>query len=1042
MSFVLFDKLRLFFKSGNVYGHENLLQNQPDFNRVLRDNGEVNFSDPNFLLEQTNVQINRLERYKDYDQMDEVGEVSLALDMYCLHGNTRVPLLDGTCPTIKDLTAFGKKEFWVCSYDVKNGQYISAKAYNPHVSGRNANMVEVLFDDGLTIKCTPNHKFLTDSGFIEARNLCNGQSVISLHRNASVGNHKVSSVVSCEDAEEVYDLYVENHHNFAAGDEKSWVIVHNSDEASLRDPERNHSVFVKTGSARLKLEIEEFLYETWNVDSHVRPMTRYLTKYGDLPLEIVPTVNRDGVAQVRPMQVYNFTRVETKYGDLVGFFFQEEGGEPTYLHPWQVAHMRLTSFEQIFHPYGRSMLDGARRDFRRLRLMEDAALVYRLCLRGDSKVWVAGGYKEIKDIEVGDEVYSYATDGSLKKATVTNHECNGEDRIYRVFSEHREIYANSTHPILVEERFYNNCKWNSYFRYVDVKDLKTAANTRHKEYCHRFLLPSLDNGDELVKLKVSNNVDFSGVADQEFARFFGFMIGCGFIYAIHGREHCTGFVAGGNNHINIEYKNIFNKYVNDLIIDANRSKFGSYHTTSIDFCNFMVRNGFIVNNDIRSVPSWVFKSPRFVQESFIDGYVDAHNYRPIDGNLNEVIELESCSRSLIYDIKELLHRIGWDVGLVKEIDDGVLYSLCFRKVESCDSEVILGVEELDNDLVYDISVDSDEHNFVVDGVPVHNTRAPEKRVFKVPTGNLPPKEREQYIQIIARRFKKHKFIDPTSGELNERYAPHIQDDDYWIPVTSDGNGVEIETLQGAENLDAIADIEYFKKKMVSALKIPFHRVGLGESTGDPGKSIASQSPEFAKAVQWIQDQMIVGIKKIVLVHLALKNYSIDQMKNFEISMTSASAIDELYRIETWASRVDIMGGLKDTGMFPDEWIVRRFTDMTEDELELMNITKKIQQSGDGEEEDEKDFFEYNEFNKYKKMLLEHRSNSVSDLHNKIEEDINRHGHHDSFQKMINDNEFDGFGDDHSYLEEEDVKEAKNIIEEILKGEFDESDLLV
>jgi len=547
MSFVLWDKLRLFFKRGNVYGHENLLQNQPDFDRVLRDNGEVDFSDPNFLLEQTNVQINRLERYKDYDQMDEVGEISLALDMY-------------------------------------------------------------------------------------------------------------------------------------------------ADEASLKDPERNHSVFVKTGNARLKMEVEDFLYETWNVDAHIRPMTRYLTKYGDLPLEVVPTVDRDGVAQIRPMQVYNFTRVETKYGDLVGFFFQEEGGEPTYLHPWQVAHMRLTSFEQIFHPYGRSLLDGARRDFRRLRLMEDAALVYRL------------------------------------------------------------------------------------------------------------------------------------------------------------------------------------------------------------------------------------------------------------------------------------------------------------------------------------------------------VRAPEKRLFRVPVGNLAPKEREQYIQIIARRFKKHKFIDPTTGSLNERYAPHIQDDDYWVPVTGDGSGVEVETLSGAENLDAIADIEYFKKKMVSALKIPFHRVGLGEASGDPGKSIASQSPEFAKAVQWIQDQLIVGIKKIILVHLALKNYSIDQMKDFEISMTSASAIDELYRIETWASRVDIMGGLKDTGMFPDEWIVDRFTDMTDDELELMNITKKLQQTEETEDTGEKDFFEYNDEDKYNKLLLEQRLNDAKDLRQRIKEDRNKYGFHTSFKKMINDNEFDGF-EDESYLENADAKEAKIMVEQILRDDI-------
>jgi hypothetical protein len=52
-------------------------------------------------------------------------------------------------------------------------------------------------------------------------------------------------------------------------------------------------------------------------------------------------------------------------------------------------------------------------------------------------------------------------------------------------------------------------------------------------------------------------------------------------------------------------------------------------------------------------------------------------------------------------------------------------------------------------------------------------------------------------------------------------------------------------------------------------------------------------------------------------------------------MTAASAIDELYRIETWNTRSDIIGNLKDTGLFPDEWILERFTDMSRDEIKQM-----------------------------------------------------------------------------------------------------------
>ena len=523
MSFVLFDKIRLLFKRNNIFSHENILQNQADVSKVYTNpNGIIDINDPAFFIEQSNVQINRLERMKDYDQMDEVGEITLALDLY-------------------------------------------------------------------------------------------------------------------------------------------------ADECSLRDPERNHSIFVKTASIRLKTEIEDLLYNVLNIDAQIRPIARYLCKHGDYACEIVPTSNRDGVASIKTMYMYNFTRVETKFGDLVGFFYQLPGEQPVYYHPWQVAHVRLVSFEQLYVPYGRSILDGARRDWRRLRLMEDAALIYRL------------------------------------------------------------------------------------------------------------------------------------------------------------------------------------------------------------------------------------------------------------------------------------------------------------------------------------------------------VRAPEKRIFKVPVGNLPPKEREQYIQIIARRFKKHKFIDPATGAMNEKYAPHIQDDDYWVPVTSDGTGVEIDTLKGAENLDAIADIEYFKKKMISALKIPFNRVGLAQEGSDTGKTVAQQSPEFAKAIQWIQDQLIVGIKKIILVHLALRGFSVEDMKGFELSMTSASAIDELYRIETWASRVEIMGGLKELGIFPDEWIVEKFTDLTKDELSVIKRTMEMKQSegGEGEEgggEGEEDFFE--DIN-IKSLIINEKKEQLKDAVAKVDAAKIKFGPHASFFKLLNENELDG-----------------------------------
>jgi hypothetical protein len=459
-NWLVFDRIRALARQQNIFQAERILQDQPQLDKIA---GGAEFLDNNnqaAILDQTNLQINRLERYKDYEQMDQTGEISLALDLY-------------------------------------------------------------------------------------------------------------------------------------------------ADEASLVDPERKHTLIIRARNRRLKKELEYLFFDTLLWDTYCRPSVRYLCKYGDLPFEIVPTIDRNGVSSLRFMNVYNFTRIETRFGDLVGFFFQDVVyPQPQFMHPWQVMHLRLTSFENIYHPYGRSIIDGGRKAFKQLRLMEDAALIYRI------------------------------------------------------------------------------------------------------------------------------------------------------------------------------------------------------------------------------------------------------------------------------------------------------------------------------------------------------TRAPEKRKFVIPVGLIPPKEVPEYMQMIARNFKRQRFYNPTTGTFDERYSPLIQEDDFFLPRRPDGTGPDIETLPGAENLDQIADIEYFKKKMIAPTKIPFARVGIGEGAGEASEKSLSQShSEFAKAVQWVQREVATGLTKVALVHLALRGYSAEDLKGFDIALTATSAMEELYRIETWQTRVGVMADLKDLGWFPKEWIVTHFTDLTPDEIEELKEMEQIESEG-------------------------------------------------------------------------------------------------
>ena len=94
-------------------------------------------------------------------------------------------------------------------------------------------------------------------------------------------------------------------------------------------------------------------------------------------------------------------------------------------------------------------------------------------------------------------------------------------------------------------------------------------------------------------------------------------------------------------------------------------------------------------------------------------------------------------------------------------------------------------------------------------------RAPEKRIFKIDVGNIPPREVEQFMQKIINKMKKIPVIDQSTGEYNLKYNVESVTEDYFLPVRGGDSGTEIETLPGLSNNDQIEDIEYLRKKLMA-----------------------------------------------------------------------------------------------------------------------------------------------------------------------------------------------------------------------------------
>jgi uncharacterized membrane protein YgcG len=175
------------------------------------------------------------------------------------------------------------------------------------------------------------------------------------------------------------------------------------------------------------------------------------------------------------------------------------------------------------------------------------------------------------------------------------------------------------------------------------------------------------------------------------------------------------------------------------------------------------------------------------------------------------------------------------------------------------------------------------------------TRAPERRVYKIYVGNIDDADVEAYVNTIADRFKRMPIVDSQTGQMDLRYNQLSNDQDYFIPVRTEDAPNPIDTLPGATNLDQIADIEYLRNNLFTALRVPKPFLGFDETTGD-GKNLALQDIRFSRTINRIQQSMLQELNKIAIIHLYLLGFEED-FDNFSLTLNNPSTQAEMLKIE-------------------------------------------------------------------------------------------------------------------------------------------------
>ena len=211
------------------------------------------------------------------------------------------------------------------------------------------------------------------------------------------------------------------------------------------------------------------------------------------------------------------------------------------------------------------------------------------------------------------------------------------------------------------------------------------------------------------------------------------------------------------------------------------------------------------------------------------------------------------------------------------------------------------------------------------------TRAPEKRVFYVDIGNMPPNEVDGYMERLKQKMKKTPYIDQNTGEYNLKYNMMNVMEDFYIPQRGTNSNTKIDTIKGLE-YNAIEDVNFLRDEMLAALKVP--KAFFGFEKDLTGKAtLAAEDIHFARTVERIQRIVLSELYKIALVHLYVQGYDGESLGNFELSLTTPSIIYDQEKIAIWKEKVALAKDLLDTNLIPSDWIYDNVFKLSEDQYD-------------------------------------------------------------------------------------------------------------
>ena len=707
-----------------------------------------------------------------------------------------------------------------------------------------------------------------------------------------------------------------------------------SEECVVTSGSRNGMVVnVSSKSDRIKSILEDLFVNRLNLQVTAQMVMRAMLKYGNqfMLLDIDKNLGVKGWRQlpvgevermengiINPYGGQNSIAMATGSVDNVDMstkfvWTNEMGGDMVPFRNWQIAHFRLLH-NSMFLPYG--------------------------CLVGDTRVETEFGHKEIKDIEIGDKVWTFNVDTQKRElADVTMHMNKGVKDVFEIRTLHNQIEGTSDHKLLCYE---NNSLVYKEIQDINIGDLLVIDNSNNKQEKKYDLVNRLENGFKTEKVRYKEYVGKKTTYDITVSNKNSNFFANGIV------THNCSMLLAARRHFRML------ALMEDMMLIYRLERSMERRVYKI----------FVGALDDKDIPGYVEQiADQFKRTPIVDpltGQLDLRkNILPVwkktpipllDGRTITIEELakefDEGKTNYVYSIQDKTHKIvpGKVVWCGKNYTADQLYKITLDDdsymVMAGEHEIIMRdgskkradevvagesvmpfyrknenisyTKEAYHEQVYNPNSGKYEytHKLIADSI-----KKKAKDYIESQNGN----HKIKCVEVIGgddvycmtvvgdngeedrHNFALRTFNSDESWNESGCFVSNCASDDIFIPTRDMNMANPIETLAGAKNLDAIDDIKYIQKKVCAALRIPQSFLNFEEAQGE-GKGLALMDVRFARTINRYQQAFLMELTKVATIHLYLLGFD-DDLTNFTLTMNNPSTQAEQLELENLSKKI-------------------------------------------------------------------------------------------------------------------------------------------